>query len=246
MTVIDPGIALASYVETISPYLGTDYNLSGMLQKFYGGLSDTSYSQIFDEGTNSLVKMLNSAKTTEGLDPLLHKQMDILIDQLPDVFALLNQQLTDSIGSTGFKSVTSQFENATGIAPITLNNVKGPYIIKQIWDMLKGNVPNIGVDIDTFFGLKTTPWCSTPEREPTLAEKVNAIYHQLNFLGYHRDTNMKVERRFNASFSDMTHAGMASFCDIFLCRDEGLVMKATAAYEYLKVGTQINQLKTQR
>jgi hypothetical protein len=55
---------------------------------------------------------------------------------------------------------------------------------------------------------------------------------------------MKVESRFNACFSDMTHAGMASFCHIFMCRDEGLVMKAAAAYEYLHVDTQIHFLKS--
>ena len=239
---IDPGIALASYVETITPYLGTDYNLTGMLQKFYGGLTDMSYAEIFDEGTNSLVKMLNSAKSAEGLDPLLCKQMDLLIGQLPEVFGLLSQQLNDSLGSAGAKSVTCQFEDATGIAPITLNNIKGTNILTQIWDIVKQKVPTAGVDMETFFGLKTTPWLSTP-REPTISEKVNSIYHQLNFLGYYRDTNMKMEKRFNASFSDMTHAGMASFCNVFLCLDEGLVRKAAAAYEYLKVGTQINSFK---
>ena len=44
-------------------------------------------------------------------------------------------------------------------------------------------------------------------------------------------------RRFRASLSDMTHAGIASFCHLLICRDEDLVMKAAAAYEYLGVGT---------
>jgi hypothetical protein len=37
----------------------------------------------------------------------------------------------------------------------------------------------------------------------------------------------------------MTHAGLASFCHVLICRDEDLVMKAAAAYEYLGIGTRI-------
>jgi len=35
---------------------------------------------------------------------------------------------------------------------------------------------------------------------------------------------------------------MASFCHLFLCGDEALVMKATAAYEYPEVTTKIYHL----
>ncbi len=51
---------------------------------------------------------------------------------------------------------------------------------------------------------------------------------------------------FIASFSDMTHAGMATFCRLFFCRDEDLVMKASAAYEYLRLPTQIVHIKANK
>lgn len=244
---IDPGCALASYVETTTPFIGTDYGLSGMLQKFYGGQTDTTFGEILDEGANNLMKMLRSTtsnlKDQAGMDPHLFKQINQLVNQMPEVFALINQQLADSLDSSTSNSQVRQFEDATGIAPINLKNIKGPDIVLQIWEVVKEKLPSSEMDIETFFGIRTTPWCSSPDREPTTSEKVNAIYHQLNFLGYYRDSKMKVERRFNASFSDMTHAGMASFCHVFICRDEDLVMKAAAAYEYLKVGTQIHFLK---
>ena len=90
-----------------------------------------------------------------------------------------------------------------------------------------------------FVGVKPPPNERNNDREKTLAEKINSIYHQLNFLGYYRDTSMKTSRGFVRSSSDMTHAGVASFCHLLLCRDEGLVTKAAAAYEYLGVRTQI-------
>lgn len=243
---VDPGSALASYVETITPFVGVDYGLSGMLQKFYGGLQGSSYSEIFAEGANNLMQMLHSSldnlKHEEGIDQNLLEEMNLMVSQLPEVLTFTNQQLSTSLDNSPGSKVT-QFKDATGISPIILNNIKGSNVLLQIWDLVREKVRPAEMDLETFFGLKYTPWSCNPVREPTISEKVNAIYHQLNFLGYNRDSKMKIERRFHASFSDMTHAGMASFCHIFICRDEGLVVKAAAAYEYLKVGTQIFHLR---
>lgn len=245
---VDPGCALASYVETVTPFAGVDYGLSGMLQKFYGGLQDSSFGEIFAEGTDNLMQMLHSSlnnlKDAEGIDPHLLEQMNLMMSQLPEVLAFTNQQLSTSLDNSpdSIPQVT-QFMHATGIAPIILNNIKGPNVLLQIWDLVREKVQSAEMDLETFFGLKGTPWNSNRDREPTISEKVNAIYQQLNFLGYYRDSKMKIKRRFQASFSDMTHAGMASFCHIFICRDEGLVMKTAAAYEYLRVGTQIYHLR---
>ncbi|WP_156788084.1 hypothetical protein [Desulfurispirillum indicum] len=90
-----------------------------------------------------------------------------------------------------------------------------------------------------FFGLKPFPFEADAGRERTPLEKVNGIYHQLNYIGYYRDSKMSRERRFRASFSDMTHAGLATFCHLMISRDTDLVMKAAAAYEYLGLGTRI-------
>jgi hypothetical protein len=87
--------------------------------------------------------------------------------------------------------------------------------------------------------VKSQPYEANNDREKTLSEKVNGIYRQLNFLGYYRDTGMKNTRGFVRSSSDMTHTGIASFCHLLLCRDEGLVVKAAAAYEYLGIKTKI-------
>ncbi|WP_243372632.1 hypothetical protein [Geotalea sp. SG265] len=245
---VDPGRALNSYNETVAPFAGADYGLIGMLQKFYGGLPDSSFDEIFAQGTSNLMEILTSSiaglKDDEGVDPNLLKQFDRVVNELPELLAVLNQQLSGSFsGFPGSEPQVRQFEEVIGIAPKILNNVKGPDVLLQIWGLVKEKLPGADIDMESFFGIKSTPWSCNPEREPTVAEKVNAIYHQLNFVGYHRDSKMKIERRFNASFSDMTHAGMASFCHIFLCRDEGLVMKAAAAYEYLNVGTKIYHLK---
>src|SRR5262249_39717035 len=124
---LDPGSALTSYVETVTPFAGVDYGLSGMLQKFYGGLPDRSFREIFDDGTNNLMQMLHSSidnlKHEEGIDPHLLEQMNLTVNQLPEVLTLLNQQLSTSLdNSPNSKSQVRQFEDGTGIAPIILNN----------------------------------------------------------------------------------------------------------------------------
>ena len=50
---------------------------------------------------------------------------------------------------------------------------------------------------------------------------------------------MKTKRGFTQSSSDMTHAGVASFCHFLFCRDKDLVKKTEAAYKYLGVKTKI-------
>ncbi len=102
------------------------------------------------------------------------------------------------------------------------------------------------LNLTLFFGIKPFPFETNSDRERTKQEKVNSIYHQLNFLGYYRDSNMKKERRFKASFSDMTHAGYAAYCNIFLCRDKDLIMKAAAAYEYLGIDTKIVHCRNEK
>lgn len=89
--------------------------------------------------------------------------------------------------------------------------------------------------------LTSTP-CGISHDEPwTKLQQVNAIYHQLNFLGCWRDENMN--KRFDAHFNDLAHVGMASLCHLFITGDERQAMKAGATYEYLGISTIIGYLK---
>lgn len=145
--------------------------------------------------------------------------------------------LLDSEGNS--VTAVKQFEDAMGLGPKVLNNLQPPDVVRQIWAMIETKIPAGQLDLETFFNIKSGTAGASKNREMSLLEKVNAIYHQLNFVGYYRDSQMHKQRRFAASFSDLTHAGLASFCHVLSSRDEALVMKAAAAYQYLNVGTQI-------
>lgn len=206
--------------------LSGDFGLSEMLMKFYGGKKNRSFEEIVGKGSIDLHRYL--LKNIDGIDTL-----PLISDITKNLFTMTKEldKLADS--------PISAFEKETGLGPIVLNNIKPPNVVEKIWQMVSEKINQQDMDIDIYFGVKPHSFDQDADRELTLQEKVNAIYHHLNFLGYYRDSKMKKERRFKASFSDMTHAGIASFCHLFLCRDENLVMKTAAAFEYLGVKTKI-------
>ncbi|ENN97961.1 MULTISPECIES: hypothetical protein [Pseudoalteromonas] len=220
--------------------------MSEMLMKFYGGQSDKSFGEIFQQGSVDLQKYMMEA--LEGIDEIaldetIHiESIKKLIADLPALMSSQSSRVAEELDEGG-ESPVSEFEAKTGIGPVILKNVKPPNVVEKIWQILSGIEEFSGIGIETFFGVKPRSFEADSDRERTIQEKVNAVYHQLNFLGYYRDSKMKKDRRFRASFSDMTHAGVASFCHFFLCRDEDLVMKAAAAYEYLGVNTRVLHYK---
>ena len=244
---VDPLEVYNLYLNNVDPVPKFGYGLSGILQKFYGGLEDKTFEEIAKNGAQELKDYLNksieSIQDIEELDPNFKNILKDFFAEAPEIIEESGRNLANQLDDKSEAAQISQFEKATGIGPRTLNNIKGPNVLEKVWDTVQKGMPNHELDLEIFFGIKPAPWSPNPERELTILEKVNAIYHQLNFLGYFRDSNMKVERRFNASFSDMTHAGLASFCHLFVCSDKNLSMKSSAAYEYLNLSTKIIYLK---
>ena len=232
------------FLENDDPMPEYGYGLSAMLEKFYGGRAEESYSDIFSNGTEELRELLSDALNELDSSEFLTNEMKLALEVLPDLLKDQYKQISEDLDSQT-QSPVKGFENATNLGAKVLKNIKGPEVVEKIFAALQESLPlvdgesPITLEIDQFFGIKSQPHEPNSDREKTLSEKVNGIYHQLNFLGYYRDSDMKKSRGFVRSSSDMTHAGLASFCHLLLCRDEGLVMKASAAYEYLGVRTKI-------
>ncbi|EML0203116.1 hypothetical protein V9R57_003470 [Vibrio cholerae] len=217
------------------------YGLTGMLQKIYGGRINESFNQIFTNGADELSERLQSSLKVLKKNPSVTAEQIQLIEHLPKILKEQYSAISEQMDSTSGTSVRD-FESHFGIGPKVLNNVKGPNVLHQIWLLLQDAFEKNNVVLESmedFFGLKFRKFEANFGEEKSTIEKVNAIYHQLNFIGFHRDSKMHKTDRFKASFSDMTHAGLASFCDLFLCCDDGLVHKASAAYKFLGVKTKI-------
>jgi len=246
---ISPKTCYKNFLENQMESPSGDFGLSEMLMKFYGGQPDSSFEEIFQQGAVDLQKHLKEA--LDGIEELsLDEAIDIkslesLIEDLPEMMISQSSKMAKELDEREVSPV-SAFEAETGIGPTVLKNINPPNVIEKIWQMLSEIQSFSEIDIETFWGVKPHSFEKDSDRERTTQEKVNAVYHQLNFLGYYRDSNMKKDRRFRASFSDMTHAGIASFCHLFLCRDNDLVMKASAAYEYVGVKTKILHYKANK
>ncbi len=225
-----------------------DFGISETLMKFYGGKQDTCFEKIIENGAKGLQGyILKTIDNIDGIDipeKVLQelKKFKELTNDLPEILKAQTSSMTTKLDKQN-TSVIEAFEKETGISPRILNNINFPDVILKVWDIVSEKTDVTNIDLETFFGIKPQIFEEDFGKERTLQEKVNAIYHQLNFLGYYRDSKMKLERRFKASFSDMTHAGMASFCHFFLSRDNDLVMKTGAAFEYLGVKTKILHYK---
>jgi len=242
ITSICPIQKYEQFVENLLENPDGDFGFSEIGMKFYGGKQDVSFAEVLSKPIEGV--MQNLLSTLDDLDyndipenMLPHiENLKTLASELPDLMQSQTASMTVALDKME-TSPLAGFEEATGIGPSILKNLNPPMIVQQVWDLVSDKLESDAIELETFFGIKSQPYDPDPDRERTLQEKVNAIYHQLNFLGYYRDSNMKKERRFKASFSDMTHAGIAAFCHVFICRDGDLVMKTKAAFDYLGIKT---------
>jgi len=226
------------FIENEEPMPEYGYGLSSMLEKFYGGRRDETYAEIFSKGDAELKKIMDDAIEELDSNEYFTDEMKEAINALPEILAVQHQYISEKMDILE-QSPVKEFENATGLGAKVLKNINPPQVVQKVFEAVQNSMIGVELDIDIFFSVKYQPFEANSDRKKTLSEKVNGLYHQLNFLGYYRDSDMKNTRGFVRSSSDMTHAGIASFCHVLLCRDEGLVKKAAAAYEYAGVRTQI-------
>ena len=242
---VKASIVYDNFLENRSESFHDDFGLSEMLKKFYGGQQDKSFKEIVDNGADELQRHLSEALNAVDSIPALgqfnKEEVKQMINNLPEMIKLLYAPMVNDLDAKEEPPIKA-LEEKTGVGPKILNNIKPPQVVQQIWELISKDINHPNLQLETFFGIKAHHFEADADRVRTLQEKVNAIYHQLNFLGYYRDSGIKKDKRFIASFSDMTHAGIASFCHLFLCSDNDLVMKTAAAYEYLGVQTKIIQL----
>ena len=248
--VVDPHDAYADHRRTLAESPKGHLALELLLQKFYGGHPDLSFGDIFATADQEVSELLRHAERELASDLRLSpSEREVGAARIAD----LRQRGEVAIGEAAGFAVAHErelsvraFEDGTGLRPRDLNNISGPDVVGEIWERLKRSASNPDLDPEALFGLKQCPWSSNPGHEPTPMEKVNTLYHALNFLGYYRDTNMRDERGFYRSFRDMTHAGMASFCHVLLTADKRMAMKTLAAYENLGVLTRVRYLSPAR
>lgn len=242
---IEPALAYEAYIANRNDSPSLDGGLKDLLKKFYGGHPNKSFEQILQSGGRELVHALEGI-TKELSSDVTIPQADVegFARLLPDInreitllFDTLAGQLDAENSSANVKMINAHF----GFGPKVLNNLIGPGIVQQIWALLAEKSPDASSTCDEFFG-STRPYGISDDEPWTRLQQVNAVYHQLNFLGYCYWQDKNMNKRFDAHFNDLTHVGMASLCHLFITGDERQAMKAGATYEYLGISTIIGYL----
>lgn len=239
----DPFVEFKKFEEALADAPASNFGLDRLLQKFYGGDNDTSFTDIVDQGLGDLVEMLDKT-LAECRGEMPHEMLaglEAKISALKEQAVNHSAELGHMLANYKEKSSTTAFEIAVGVGPKQLNNILSPHVLQQIWGMLSPSVSK-NISFEQFFGLASA--ANNIQTPQSLIEKANAIYHALNFTGFYRDEGMKKLRRVHASGSDMTHAGYATACAWLITGDLNLAKKAEAIYEYLEINTKVHHVGT--
>lgn len=181
------------FVENEDPMPEYGYGLSSMLEKFYGGRRDETYSEIFSKGNAELKKIMDDALEELESKESFTDEMKKAIEALPSMLGEQQQYISEQMDILE-QSPVKQFENVTGLGAKVLKNINPPQVVQKVFKAVQDALPDMELDIDVFFSVKPQPFEANSDRVKTLSEKVNGLYHQLNFLGYYRDSDMKNPR----------------------------------------------------
>lgn len=221
-----------------------DIDMAGFLEKAFGGRAGESFTQAL-LGPLADVESLLSDLVANAPDQHSKEKAKIELAKLSELYEGPTQMGSELDQNAAEGTLVDQLAAHTGISPKQLNNIKPPNVVEQVWEKFRTNpnnkpvFPN-GTSLEQFFGL--APHIDTETAPLTTTEKINSIYHHLNFVGYQRDSQMYKPALFHASLNDMTHAGLACCAAVFLCNDVSMRLKAQAAYEFLGIATVITSL----
>lgn len=244
---VSPFVAFEDYCRNIEPVYETMEKATAQsLLKFYGGRTGSDFDDINKEQTDSFGNLMKHfselvdevKELSPGIDAIvaayIKETQDSFNEALSQSATEMRKHIADELNYSGIQTYRSHMN----VGPLQLNNIEPPNVIEKIWSIYKvldGYIDN-NFSIDQFLGVSINPIYN---REMYLHEKVTAIYNVLNVIGYYPDSKMRHDRRFTAAMSDAEHASIASFSDYLLSRDAAFIHKTRAAYEYLKVKTQV-------
>ena len=223
--------------------------LKNNLFAIYGGIKDykkfeTEQLENFENILIFIESLLNYLQIFENKDEYICAEIKKYKEELPKLRAeklkyeshikLSIQHLEESNRT---QAANKNFRESLKTNHDKLQKIEFPNVLNQIWEMLQKNNPQLeNLELDKFFQLQKD---INSEKEYYIFEKVNQIYTMLNMIGYYQDEGLHKEKRFIASFSDMSHASYGCFCEYLFTRDKAFSKKTAVAYEYLNIATQI-------
>lgn len=244
----EPLIHFNRYVE--NNYLNKFIQpLKKNLFAIYGGIKDyDGFKNEQIENLNNLLIFLDNflkfLESSEGKDEYILSEISKYKVEIPKLrmqqkeyesFVQLSVQHLEDANKE--QSAHKNFRDSLKVDLNHLKKIEFPNVLAQIWKMLQQNNAELSnFEFDDFFQLKKG---FNSESEYYIFQKVNQIYTMLNLIGYYQDEGINKEKRFIASFSDMSHASYGCFCDYIYTRDKPFSIKVRTSYEYLNVATKV-------
>lgn len=219
------------------------HSMEQLLFKMTGGRQGVDLDSVLGEGKDSfeaLLVMLRQSAKEMGIDEALYDEyLAEMQGRYSSAADGISKHFEEAVPDTTEFDGIKVFRDFTSLGPLQLNNIEPPGVIEQIWERLKGSgvFESDQVTIDMIFGDGLADF--TGQGKMSTIQRINSIYHMLNWIGYFSDPKMNSERNFRAALSDQGHAGYAAYAGIVLSRDERFVKKATATYEYLNIQTEV-------
>jgi hypothetical protein len=231
---IDPAEAFAEHREAVASFSDLDYSMHGSMLKLFGGGQEQSREDIARKQTGEVWAMLDHGlRQLDSVEELPATVREVMRQELEATKLRAAEVFMESARQMDEAETLHGARTAQEMYPVNPDAIEPPNVLPQVWEQVKGLFEPKGISLDQLLGLTPFHGVELERGEPTLVQKVNVIYGQLNLLGYYRDDGIKKIPGQKRSSSDATHAGYALCAKIFVCRDKKLVKKAVAAYEYL-------------
>ncbi|QIO06694.1 hypothetical protein [Acinetobacter shaoyimingii] len=246
----EPYVHFNNYIQNIYLKKFTEPSIKNLFA-LYGGVKDfegfkTEQIEALDDLLQFLERSLSHLENRAYKDDYLLSQIEKYNVEIPKLQKQRDKYLSHVQISTKHLAESNKNQPAhkelrekLRINHDNLQKIKFPNALEKIWDLIQdGNSELKNIELDEFFQLK-----DQDNKKTYLFQKVNKIYNMLNLIGYYQDEDLHKEKRFIASFSDMSHASYGCFCEYLITCDKNFAQKTAVAYEYLNLATQVSLFK---
>lgn len=243
-----PQLRLDECLANPEVYQRISGSLAQFLHKFFGGQQGKNFQSLIEAQQEAFADLMREmAKNIEMLSerekaeikhllPMLETLPNIGQRQFEEQAAKLSARLEDIPSPETFNGAKG-FRVAMEIAPLSLNNIRPPNVMQNIWEQVhaSGTIPSQISSANDF--LEQGVWAHMKDGEPTWEDKIGGFYSLLNFIGYCPDEDLHKDGGFRSAMGDHVHATYAAFAQLFITCDEKMAKKTYAIYEYLGIRT---------
>ncbi|MCF2846576.1 hypothetical protein NH514_04755 [Pseudoalteromonas sp. ACER1] len=217
----DPFLRYEEYLRSIEGYENTAEYFFEFMMKAYGADNFKSLERTPEQFRAEVTKLIDDVPDI-NLRNDMQKEVEEVAGKL-DCNIQKHMKEHNPIDKT---------RNALGVTSVKREKLKeSASVIDDIWNLVEPSMEG-SLSKNQFFGFEPIPNISESLNH-TQHSSIQAAYMVLNILGINPDKGMAKKEKIKNVFSDSCHAGLASYCQILLSADRGIINKSKHLYQYL-------------